>query len=224
MCFSIQADLVVGSAAVGLGALAWHDARRAGDRALALLPLVFGGHLLLEALVWRGVHGQLSASVDEFAVRAYLAIAFVVVPVLVPAVLARVDRPERRWRYLPFLILGIAVAAVLAWPVAAGEVSASDGGLHVAYHVDLSHAGLVVGLYVVATCAPALLASDRRIRTFGVANLIAVFALALIEREALVSLWCAWAAITSVAIAHRAHQGRREGAELRPGPGTLHRS
>ena len=46
-----------------------------------------------------------------------------------------------------------------------------------------------------------MLSSHRRIALFGVANLPAVVALAWIESTALTSLWCAWAAIISLAIA-----------------------
>ncbi len=53
-----------------------------------------------------------------------------------------------------------------------------------------------------------MLSSERRIAAFGLANLAAVVVLVWIESSALTSLWCAWAAITSLAVAahlRRAH-------------------
>jgi hypothetical protein len=56
-------------------------------------------------------------------------------------------------------------------------------------------------LYVVATCGPLLFSSYRHIRRYGVLNLVAVCALAWLNQSGLISLWCVWAAVTSVAIA-----------------------
>jgi hypothetical protein len=39
------------------------------------------------------------------------------------------------------------------------------------------------------------------VRWFGAVNLVAVALLAWIDHTAVISLWCAWAAITSIAIA-----------------------
>jgi len=74
----------------------------------------------------------------------------------------------------------------------------------------MSDGGLLAAVYAVVVCAPPMLASERRIALFGVANLAAVVALVWLQSSALTSLWCAWAAVTSVAIAahlRRAHSG-----------------
>jgi hypothetical protein len=69
------------------------------------------------------------------------------------------------------------------------------------YVVDLWHGGLIVVLYVVATCGSLLLSSHRHVRWFGTANLVAAVILTWVDRSAFVSLWCLWATVTSVAIA-----------------------
>ena len=55
-----------------------------------------------------------------------------------------------------------------------------------------------------------MLSSERRIAAFGLANLAAVVVLVWIESSALTSLWCAWAAITSLAIAAPSAAGPHE--------------
>ena len=53
-------------------------------------------------------------------------------------------------------------------------------------------------LYVIATCAPALLSSRRYLQWFGVVNLVGV-AIAFTIREAeFTSVWCVYAALVSV--------------------------
>ncbi len=46
-----------------------------------------------------------------------------------------------------------------------------------------------------------LVSSHRHIRWYGVVNVVAVGVLALVSATAFVSLWCVWAAVTSVAVA-----------------------
>ena len=53
------------------------------------------------------------------------------------------------------------------------------------------------------------MASDRWIRDFGVSNLLAVGLLAWLTVGGLASLWCVWAAITSVAIDLYLRDGER---------------
>jgi hypothetical protein len=53
----------------------------------------------------------------------------------------------------------------------------------------------------VATCGSLVLSGYRRIAVFGVVNLVAVAVLAAVTLEGFASLWCGWAALTSVAIA-----------------------
>ena len=60
---------------------------------------------------------------------------------------------------------------------------------------------IVVVLYIAATCGALLASSSRAIRVFGICNLAAVIGLAVTTTEGFASLWCAWAAVTSVAIA-----------------------
>lgn len=200
MCFSLEADLAAGLAVSAMGVDALRHAGP-GSRPLAALPLVLGTHLLIEAAVWSSLEGGLSAPTGEAAISAYLIVAFIVIPVLVPLALALYEPDAARRRlYAPFVVLGVAVAALLWRALASGPVTATIEGSHISYTAELEHGGLVVAGYVVATCVPALLSSFRPIVLFGVLNLVAAAALAWLEATALISLWCAWAALTSAAI------------------------
>ena len=201
MCFSAEVDLVVGSAVtlVGVDAVRHVGPRR--DLPLAILPVVLGVHLIIEAAVWHGLEGRDSFLDLTSATVAYLAIAFVVVPILAPLALVIREPRERALQLLPFLGLGALAAAVLGNAMWDGPIVARVEGHHVAYHVPLTSGGLMVAAYVAAACGPALLSANRRIRWFGLANLAAVGILVMFEKAALISIWCAWAAVTSAAIA-----------------------
>jgi hypothetical protein len=81
----------------------------------------------------------------------------------------------------------------------------------------------VVAGYLVATCAPLLVASRPTLRWYGIANVIAVAVIAALSVGAVVSIWCVWAAVTSVAIAihlRREQGGRSPGPATSPRPGS----
>jgi hypothetical protein len=56
-------------------------------------------------------------------------------------------------------------------------------------------------LYVVATCGSLILSSDRVVAIYGWMNLVVVATLAVLLTSGIISLWCVWAAVTSIAIA-----------------------
>jgi hypothetical protein len=201
MCFSAEVDLVAGVVIGSIGIDAVRHVTVPAQRWLASIPVVLGVHQLIESVVWWGLEGQFSEAVWRFATWWYLAIAFGLLPILVPVAVAMLEPVASRRRASIFVTLGIVVAAVLMYAVVRGPVEARIDGRHIAYAVDLWRGRLIVLLYVVATCGSLLASQRRHVRWFGFANLIGVAVLAWIDQAAVISLWCAWAAVTSVAIA-----------------------
>jgi len=201
MCFSADVDVAAGVVVGAIGIDAMRHARKPPEKLLAAIPLVFAAHQLVEALVWWGLEGDVSESVWRPALYVYLVIAFGVVPVLVPTAVAALEPAANRWRVNVLAAMGAVVAVVLLYAVVRGPVEASIEGHHIAYSVDLWSGGLIVALYVVATCGSMLLSKHRYVQWFGVINLVAVGLLVWLSRSGVISLWCLWAAVTSVAIA-----------------------
>jgi hypothetical protein len=201
MCFSPVADLAGGAV---VGAIGFDTARHVSRRAdwpLASLPLIFAGHFLTETLVWWGHDGDVSHAVETRATWMYLLVALVVVPIIVPiAVTMAVPDASRRRAMTPFCILGGTIAAVMLVALARGPVTSQVEGHHIAYDVNLRYGGLLTALYVVATCGVMLASRNRVFVAFGMVNLAVVALLGWLMVSAFISLWCAWAAVTSVAI------------------------
>jgi hypothetical protein len=219
MCFSAEVDLGVGLVVTAVGVDAVRHARTRAELPLAALPLVLGAHLLVEVGVWRGLEGDASATVLDMCTWAYALIAYVVVPVLAAVAVWAWEPPEGRRRMVPFVVLAVGAAAtLLVWQVADPVEPVIDGH-HIEYVIRAGVAsGVVAAAYIVGACGPALVSSDRALRLFGVLNVGVVALLAVVEREGLVSLWCAWAAVTSVVIAVRLRAGR---PPVRPGTGPV---
>jgi hypothetical protein len=203
VCFSPAGDLVGGAVVVAIGVDACrHLKGRPENLAIATLPLLLGLHQVDETLVWWGLQGHVSREVGHVATWIYLLFALIVLPILVPALLAVFEHsPRRRWRYAPFGALGAFVSGVLLEAMLVGHPAARLGAYHLVYSIGLQHGVVFIGLYIVATCGP-LLASGRRVLVwFGGANLVAVVVLALLCASGFTSLWCFYAALLSGAIA-----------------------
>jgi hypothetical protein len=211
MCFSAEADLVAGAVVTAIGVDALRQVRRPNERPLGALPVVLGAHLLVEAVVWQALAGDVDRAVGRQAMWVYLAVALLVIPVLVPfAVRAVEPDPGRRRTMARLGAAGMTLAGVYLVALVTAPVSVHIEGSHLAYRLGIDHGGLLAGIYAVVACAPPMLSSERRIAAFGLANLVAVVVLAWIESSALTSLWCAWAAVTSVAIAAHLRRAHRE--------------
>jgi hypothetical protein len=101
------------------------------------------------------------------------------------------------------------VSLVLLGSIVWGSIQASVVGHHIAYSLHILGGASISILYVVATCGALLMASDRWIRDFGLSNVLAVVLLVWLTVGGLTSLWCVWAAITSVAIDLYFRDGQR---------------
>jgi hypothetical protein len=222
MCFSPEVDLVAGVVfgAIGVDALAHTEDRR--DLALASVPLVLAAHQLIESVVWSGLEGRWPSETTDVAIAAYLVIALGVVPALIPWAVMRTERdPRRRSMMVPFVMLGAVVAAVLIASLASAPYGATIGGRYIAYRLDVIGGGVTATAYAAAVLFPLLLSSSHRLVVFGALNALAFFALSMLLAIGLISLWCVWAAISSVVIVRylREKQGVRSPTHPAAAPG-----
>lgn len=221
MCYSVGADLVAGAAILPIGVLALTRVRAARELPLAALPLLFACHQLVEALVWAGADGSVDAGTAHQAAVVYVLFALPFLPTYVPVAVLLVETGRRRQAVLPFLALGLAVSAYMAWHIAANGVRVSVHPHAIVYHVGLGEPELWTGLYIVAVMGACLVSRYRTVVAFGVVNLVGLSLVAWIYQEAFASLWCVYAAVSSVLIlAHFAHRSAGSEGPRLAGVGT----
>jgi hypothetical protein len=176
----------------------------------ALLPALFAAHQFLEVAVWAGLDGDVPAGLAHFAMRAYLFIAWPLLPIYVPLAVLLVN-PNRaaRLRAAPFVVLGAIVSVYLAYVVLANpvEVIRHEHGLE--YDTTVQHPLLWAVLYIIAVIAPELLSGQLSIIAFGVLNLVGLSLVAVFYSQEFASLWCFFAAGASVLIVIHMIQLRR---------------
>lgn len=216
MCFSPEADLVAGVVVSAIGIDTLRRTARPELLPLATLPLVFGVHQLIETLVWWNLRGEVPDSVGAPAAWVYALIALSVVPILVPFAFSR-SGTIRSVRVARALVgAGVVSGGILFVTLVLGPMHPTIDGHHINYHVGTPWLPFTLGLYILATCTPGLLTDQRSLRVFGATNLLVVGLLIWLAQSALVSLWCVWAAISSVLI--NVYVRRRPADENTPRP------
>jgi hypothetical protein len=218
VCWSASADLAAGSVVAGIGLVAVAVARDRRDVPLAALPVLLGVHQLIESHIWSESAGEGSVLRGP-AVTAWTFIAFVLLPVFVPAALLYAERERRRVQYVAAAI-GLPVAAVMGFAIRSG-VHATDRGHVLEYGAGVPLQSVVLAGYLFATCVPFLTSPEPTLRELGVALVIGAAIAAAIDVLAFASIWCAFAALVSVLVVRRtAHAARRPTPALtgsRPG-------
>ncbi|GAA3058073.1 hypothetical protein GCM10020229_82180 [Kitasatospora albolonga] len=198
MCWSAQADLLIGAAVSGLGVVCLSRVRHRRQLPLAALPLVLGLHQLLEAVVWFGEEGRVGSGAAGLARVGWALIAMPLLAVLVPVGAWRAAGRPRR--LLGFVVLGLATAVPLTVAVLAGPVTATVDGHTLEYAVGIRFAPLLLAAYLVATLGPLLLNPVPELRRLGWWVGAAAVLCAVLWRTAFVSTWCALAALASVLV------------------------
>ncbi|MEU1181176.1 DUF6629 family protein [Streptomyces sp. NPDC005820] len=194
MCWSATADLVAGTGIAAVGAASVLRVRESRDLPLAALPLLLGAHQIVESAVWHRGGGGGTATV------LWAVVALPLLAVWVPAGVWCAAGPPARPRLTVPLAVGTATAAVLAYGLATGPVTAEIHGRTIGYAFDLPRPPLLVVGYLLATVGSLLLSGDRRLSLLGL--LVAVGALVCwaLWRLEFVSTWCALAAVCSVVL------------------------
>ncbi len=220
MCFSVEADLAAAAALTPIAVLALRAAPTRRHLAIASLPAIFAVHQFIEAFVWMGFDGDVSQRVSHLAIHAYLVIAQMLLPVLVPVAMALTEPDQTRRRImLGCAAVGVAVAARFAWIIVANEVGAVESENVIIYRTDLHIGTFAIAGYVIATCLPVLASSKRYLFLFGVVNVIGLSIATAIRYESVTSVWCLYAALTSwLVLLHLRAEARGDLTLLRSSP------
>ena len=189
----------------GSGGAGWsRDSRAAArpqDLPLAALPLLLALHQLTEGVVWLGLQGDVPGGLRDAATGAYLAVAQVDLSVIVPLAILLTEPDRRRRVWMGALLVGATVvAARFAWILTSNPVGARALDHVIIYNTDWEFGYATAAGYVLVTCGPAVIASSRLLRWFGVAGLAGLLLASGVRYSAVTSIWCVYAALISVLV------------------------
>ncbi len=201
MCFSANASFAASGAIAIAGVATLRHVREPRTLLFACVPLLFALHQSIEGLVWLGLEGRTGAVALDHAVFLYMLYAVGLLPLVMPVSVALMEPAGwRRRAILALIALGTVVFARHAYGVFTYPSTATIQNSSIAYHNPATGHPWLSGLYILATCGALLLSEHRVVRWFGLLTVAGLIVAQLAWYYAFASVWCFYAAISSVMI------------------------
>jgi hypothetical protein len=202
MCFSAGGSFGVAAVLAGLGTVSLARDRPPSHGMLAAIPLLFALQQATEGVVWVTVGHASDSALHGLAVAAFLGFAVVLWPVWLPLAFTLPETNPRRRRLLSVLTaIGAVVAVGAAVMLLRGRPAAHVADHHIAYSYAQADSAIVLALYlpiyVIPSVLPFFVSTIRWAKAMGAVLVLALVATFVIERRALTSVWCFFAAILS---------------------------
>ena len=190
----------------------------------AAIPLIFAAQQAAEGTVWLTMSGG-HATLHRLAVGIFLGVALVVWPTWLPFALWLVERNPARRRALGALFwVGAAVAVYASVFLMRFRPVANIVGHSIRYDYTSSGDGPSLLLYLLAyavpTVAPFFVSTVSLARTIGIMLVVSLVASVAVQRDALTSVWCFFAAMLSGLILVAVESEQSVPSLVRPIPGV----
>lgn len=203
MCFSAEASFAASAVITGCGVLAVRKAETAPQKAFGAIPLFFGVQQFTEGLLWVSLSNGSYAGWTEIATQVFLLFAWIIWPVYVPLSARLLERKQKRKAWLNLLLaMGTAVSLALTYALFFHDVKAAIAGHHINYSMEyeFDYQWLIGILYFLPIAFSLFISSVHRMWLVGAMILVSFALTAIFYREHLISVWCFFAAITSVSV------------------------
>jgi len=201
MCFSATGSFAISGILTAVGAASVARNGSKAHRMFAAIPLIFAAQQAAEGTVWLTMNGEHPA-LHMLAISVFLGVAFVIWPTWLPLSLRLSEQSPAQRRALGALFwAGCAVAVYAGLFMARFPPVAHIAGHSIRYdYVTSGNAGSH-GFYLVAyalpTVVPFFVSTLRMARTIGIMLVVSLVASVVVQRDALTSVWCFFAAILS---------------------------
>ena len=202
MCFSANGSFALAGLLTGVGAVSLAGNSAPARRMFAAVPLLFATQQAAEGVVWRTLDRPGAEGLLAGAIRVFLGVALILWPLWLPLSLQRIERdPSRRRTLLWAAVAGALVAVYATFLLARWEPVARVAGHSIHYDYGTRHgllsSLLYLALYAIPTVGPFFLSTARRARTIGITLVLSLVLAIVVERSALTSVWCFFAAVLS---------------------------
>lgn len=203
MCFSATASFGAGVILSVVGVASIEKAKSPSQIIFASIPLIFAVQQFTEGLLWLSLSNPAYASLQQVTTYNFLFFAQVVWPVWVPFAVLKLEPKNRQRKSGKFLVgIGSLVSVYLAYCLLTFPVEAKILEYHISYQQNYPAAfGLFCAvLYIVATILPPFFSHIRGMWMLGVTILISYVISAIFYTDYIVSVWCFFASIISIAV------------------------
>ena len=200
MCFSASASFIAGTSLSVIGIAALKRTEAKSERPIAMVPLLFGMQQITEGVIWLTFSHD-APLLKETMTYVYSGFSHVLWPIYVPFAMGVLETvPWRKRAILTFGLAGMVVGLYLLYAITSRPLVAEVVGMHIVYSSPHFYLVPVMVLYLASTCVSCFFSSHRFVKLFGVLSLVAFITAYVVHVEALVSIWCFFAAILSALI------------------------
>jgi len=222
MCFSTGASFGAGVVLSLIGVASIKKAQTSTHIFFASIPLIFAIQQISEGFVWLSLSNPVYASLQYISTYTFLFFAQVVWPVWVPFSILMLEKKEKRKKNEKLLVaIGGLVSLYLAYCLLSYHVEARIIGYHISYKQNyptkLSNYGAV--LYIIATIIPPAFSNIKRMWMLSIAILISYIITTIFYVDYIVSVWCFFASIISIAVLTIMHEIRN--SQMKSAPSSV---
>jgi hypothetical protein len=201
MCFSATASFAAAAVTAAVGVVTLSKTDNVRELPLAATALFFSAQQAVEGWLWLTLPVDPAGPTSLFLTRAFLFFALIFWPVFAPVAALLIEPSAIRRRVMQVcLIIGVVVAAYFAYTLSGGLHRAIIDGGHIVYHTGTRAPVPIGGLYLLATAAAFLASSHRAVALLGAIIFVGSITAYFFYWEAFVSVWCFFAAASSVVI------------------------
>lgn len=203
MCFSAEASFASGSVLVAIGVAAFRQCKTPNQYLFASIPLMLAVQQFSEGYLWHIFSGRGNSSFQQMNSYIFLLFAQVVWPFWIPLSILILETNEKRKRIIGgILVIGIIVSLFFGYRLMTEPIKTEAVGHHISYIIGSSNSlAKIFGIfYFLCTIFPALISSINKMYLFGISIAISYFFSALFFEHYIISVWCFFAAITSIIV------------------------
>lgn len=209
MCFSAGASFGAGVVLSAIGITSLKKSASSAQLPFAGIPLLFAVQQLTEGVLWLSLTDPDLAALKTASTHLFLVIAQVVWPFWVPFSIFRLEtRARTRLAGKLLVATGSLVSLYLAYCLFRFPVEAKITGNHMAYKQDFPPQFILICgfLYFIATITPPFFSRIRRMWMLGATIFLAYVISTIFYADHLVSVWCFFAALISIAVFFIIHE------------------
>ena len=201
MCFSATASFSAAALTGAIGIATLKQTRRLRDLPLACIPLLFGAQQAIEGALWLGLRAEPRSPANLALAAAFTGMALILWPALAPIAVGLAERkkPSRLLIYA-LVPVGIILAGYSALLTTRNPYAPTIVNASICYISGASYPAGGLIAYVLCTCLPPLLSTDKFVRAAGIAIGSGLVVSSVFYYEGFFSVWCFFAALASVAL------------------------
>ena len=206
MCFSASASLGAGAILGVIGVVTLKKTTTFPQRLFAAIPLIFSLQQFSEGVLWLALANSHHATWQQISTYVFLVFAYLVWPVWIPLTIMLLEKNNKRRKFLRVLfITGLFISVYIAYCMLFYSIQAVAFNHHIHYTFNYPHALLSLTwlsdtFYFIATILPPFISSVKKMWLFGIIISTSYIVSRIFFNDAVVSVWCYFAAILSSVI------------------------